>query len=319
LVHLPIGVQAVFIIVAALTTMLGFLCLWLPIPPGLRLPKVDIAATLRQYQTYTWLIFAEAVGKLGGFLEVLYITWFLLAGWSRETIAGFFFVTGAIAAISALCFCLLLTRLEGVSTIVLAVFALCTFPPTLLGMLGIASSPRMSRGESDAQAVVMAILALAIVLSRLKQMAASLLKLFSLPSRWTYITSQAHSALILYGFEALSPLLVKGLSQAWDLPLATSGDYAVSDVFAISSLLLSIPFLTFNFLISLYTLRVAAKESTVPWHRVLVAQSTAQETWVQRFKALARSFFNHRRKVGLSAQGVSLEIAGSERTASART
>ena len=58
--------------------------------------------------------------------------------------------------------------------------------PLIAAGAPVASSSRFSSG--DAQLGVMAVLATAMILTRLKHMAMSLFKLFTLPSRWKYIT-----------------------------------------------------------------------------------------------------------------------------------
>ena len=102
--HTPAGVQAVFVAIVTITMTLGILCLWLPISPDLRLPVVPL--NLHLFPSYMWLVCAECVGRLGGFLDILYLTWFLLAGVSKEAIADFFFISGALTALGALLFCL---------------------------------------------------------------------------------------------------------------------------------------------------------------------------------------------------------------------
>ena len=147
----------------------------------------------------------------------------------------------------------------------------------------------------------MALLALAAILARLKQLATSLLKLFSLPSRWKYVTLQAHAALVLYGCEAISPLLLAGLSTAWGLPFETSGDYAVSDVFAQSTLLLMLPFSIIYFLISLHAIRVTVREGNVPWYEALAASDaieTSGGTGSVVFRSLMHTAAGIRRTLG---------------------
>mmetsp|Transcript_26 Transcript_26/g.41 ORF Transcript_26/g.41 Transcript_26/m.41 type:complete len:352 (-) Transcript_26:337-1392(-) len=256
---LPISVQVIFVLLVSITTILGGLTLWLPIPHDLRLPSVPLE--IRLYSTYMWIILAECVMRLGGFLDVAYLTWFLLAGFPNDSIASFFFTTGAVTACAAVLFCLVFSWLTGGARITLATVALCIFPPSIIGTLGIASAACFHSSIG-----AMTLFALALILSKLKQMATSLLKLSSLPSRWKYLTLQAHSALALYGCEALSPLVLLGLSKAWDVPFTTTGEYAKSDVFAHSSLLLSLPFTLVYFAMSMYVMRMAVLEGIVPWY-----------------------------------------------------
>lgn len=290
---LPISVQVIFILLVSITSILGGLTLWLPIPEDFRLPSVPL--NIHLYGTYMWLILAECVMRLGGFLDVAYLTWFLLAGFPNNTIANFFFTTGAVTACAAVLFCLVFSWLTGGARITLATVALCIFPPSIIGALGIASAPCLHSSSE-----VMTLLALALVLSKLKQMATSLLKLFSLPSRWKYLTLQAHSALVLYSCEALSPLLLLGLSKAWDLPLTTTGEYAKSDVFAHSTFLLSLPFTLVYFVMTMYVMRMAVLEGIVPWYARLERSGGDGGSSISWLDALMRMFQGPRKLRGKS-------------------
>jgi len=164
-----------------------------------------------------------------------------------------------------LLFCFAMMKLHGSNRIVLAVLALCTFPPTLLSSLAIFSSPHMDVGGHTVEFFI----GLGIVLSGVKRMALSLLKVFSLPSRWKYLTFQAHASLFTSMCEAISPFLLMGLSAWWRMPFDTAGDYAMSDVFARSSVFLSLPFSVTYFLVNLASFAPLVKEGVLPWHRKL--------------------------------------------------
>jgi len=255
---LPVVLQVVFGLAATCSLSCGILCLWIPLDSKLRLPRVALDFSL--YRSYRYLILSECVSKLGGFLDILYISWMLIAGWQRIDIAGFFYATGGAGALVLLIFCYYVAEIHGPNRTVIALTALTLFPPTLVGGLAIFSSSRLGDGA------VACLLSAAIILTSLKRLAASLLKIFSLPSRWKYLTFQAHSALLLQTLEAISPFLLLALSKILALPLEVAGDYAQSDVFARSSLLLSLPFTVVYFIINLLTFYPLVEEGILSWH-----------------------------------------------------
>jgi len=268
---LPVGIQVLLVLISLLTLGLGVLCLWVPISWELRMPTVP--CTLHLFPSYTLLVVSDCVAKLGGFLDVLYVTWLLIAGFHPSHICNFFVTTGLVGAAAAVLFCFVFAHLRGFAKICLAVGALATFPPTLIGSVIIVSAPSIL----DAGGTLFSmLLSLTIVLALIKRMAGSLLKVLSLPARWKYLTLQAHSALALYFLEAASPFIILGLSKAADFPFETSGPYAVSDVFARSSVLLSLPFSILYYLISLATLPALINEGIIPWHRTLTVPESAE-------------------------------------------
>ena len=76
----------------------------------------------------------------GGFLDVIYISWMLLAGYSRYAISTFFYAVAGAGAAAAFGFCVFLRCTHGYGRHVIAAIALCTFPPTAIGSLAAFSS-----------------------------------------------------------------------------------------------------------------------------------------------------------------------------------
>lgn len=92
----------------------------------------------------------------------------------------------------------------------------------------------------------------AMVLTSIKRMATSLLRLFAMPSRWKYVTyqarsaperaiprlprassapspsspAQAHAAFVLHMLEAISPFLLMGLATLADVDISLADNYA---------------------------------------------------------------------------------------------
>ena len=115
----------------------------------------------KAFATWTTLVCAEGVAKLGapipsmpstssrrigfisaagGFLDVIYISWMLLAGYSRYAISTFFYAVAGAGAAAAFGFCVFLRCTHGYGRHVIAAIALCTFPPTAIGSLAAFSS-----------------------------------------------------------------------------------------------------------------------------------------------------------------------------------
>ena len=109
----PSAVQAVFALLTALQALLAVACLLFPISSTLRLPPVQFWSDVRLYKGWGWLVLSEAIAKLGGFLDVVFLSWLLVAGYSRPDIAAFFGVCAAIGGSLALAFCVFNGWLQG--------------------------------------------------------------------------------------------------------------------------------------------------------------------------------------------------------------
>ena len=101
-----VAAEALFAVVASLCVLLGLYCLWLPFDPTLRLPTVPVnLPTLRLFRSYSLLGLGELAAKAGGFLDVLFLDWMLIAGYRRADIANFFFVLAGVCFAAAAGFC----------------------------------------------------------------------------------------------------------------------------------------------------------------------------------------------------------------------
>ena len=69
-------------------------------------------SALRLRPGYCLLALSEAAARLGGFSDVLYIEWLLIAGFPRDEIARFFLGCAAAGFACALALCLGLIRLH---------------------------------------------------------------------------------------------------------------------------------------------------------------------------------------------------------------
>ena len=248
--------QVVFGIITALTFFLGVLALFLPIERTLRLPAV--AFTLELFPSWCWLIAGDAVAKVSGFLDVIYLTWMLIAGYSEVQVASFFFCVAGIGALVTLLFCVLLFTIHGYGKPLTVVTSIFMFPPSFLGSLAALSAPRLTT------TLIPIFLGVAIVLTTVKRMATSLLKVYAMPSRWKYVTFQSYGALFLSGCEAVSPFLMHALSKCLDLDISVKGT-VYSDVLARSNFLLSVIFSILHFAIGLITIRHLKAEGIFLW------------------------------------------------------
>ena len=104
-------VQVIFAVITLFTALLGLLCLYIPIERTLRLPPV--ALTLKLFPTWCWLVAADGVAKLSGFLDIIYLSWLFIAGYTEGQVAIFFFVLGLLGAMAGLGFCALLFTIHG--------------------------------------------------------------------------------------------------------------------------------------------------------------------------------------------------------------
>ena len=235
-----------------------------------------------------------------------------MAGWGAADIAGVFYSTGAIGCAVLLGFSLMMTYGHGSVNFVLLAAAVATFCPSMIGALAAMSSARIEPHIANA---VPFFFGLAIVLNSLKRVASALLRVFSLPSRFKYVTFQGYAGLLQSFCDAVSPFLVIGLSAGWDLPFETSGDWALSDVFATSNVYLLLPFACLSFLCNLLTLKPLADEGVVPWYAnvsVVEPQTDGDVDYLKRKLANLWSCRTPLRKPG----GTAPERA--ERAASAR-
>ena len=253
----PLALVYLFGALSLAVVAMGVLCLWMPIDASLRMPRVRLNVSL--FRSYMHLSAAEAFSRLGGFLDVVFVSWMLIAGWGRAEIASFFYAVGGAGFVVASLACLLCMHTRGATRVLLLGPGLLLFPPTTLGLIGLYSAPEIG------SASVAFFLGAGLVLTLLKRMASSLLTFFSLPSRWKYLTFQAHATVLHHALSAASPFVLLALSEWWDLPYRTSGDFARSDVFARSSLILSLPFAMCYFLVHLVSLKPLFKEGVLPW------------------------------------------------------
>ena len=252
----PVSIQVIFATITAFTFMLGLLALYIPIEQTLRLPPVSL--TLELFPSWCWLVAGDAIAKLSGFLDVIYLTWMFVAGYSETQVGVFFFCLGGAGALVAFGFCALLFTVHGYGKFITVAIAMCTFPPSFLGALVAFSAPRLS------PAVVPFILGITVILTTLKRMAAALLKVFSMPSRWKYVTFQSYGACFLSACEAVSPWLMLAFSSALDLDISVSGP-VYSDVLARSTFVLSCAFSLVHFAVSLGAIRHLIAEGVLPW------------------------------------------------------
>ena len=265
--YVPYSARALFWSVEAITFILSVCCFLLPISRDLRLPYVECSyQTLKLYPSYCFLVLADLVARAGGFLDVLFVAWWFMAGFSRAHIASFFYVIAPISAAVALGFCYVVCVSHAYSRPWLVDMALFIFPPTVLGALAVYSSQRLGPDWCTF------FLGVAIVLGVPKRLGASLLKTLALSSRWKYLTYQVHATLLLQLTEALSPLILFGLADAFDLQIDLTDTY--TDVFARSFFYLSLPFAALQLVLHLAAIPHLRREgilkifqSPVPPHR----------------------------------------------------
>lgn len=271
--------QLVFGIVTALLFVLSLLCLWLPIDHQVRVPRVEVSVkTLLRFPSFCCITLAEVVYGLVGFADVLFLDWMLIVSLDRSLIALFFYVSGVAAALGALAFCWALTGPCSLSRPLVVGVALFIFSPTVLGALTALSSPQL--GSSLACIV----LGLAMLFGVVKRLGLSLLTVFSLPSRWKFITFSSRSALVQKLISAGSPVLLLWLSHLLDVDLTLSHESTYSDVFARSLLTVSLPFAAAQFVLHCLALQPLLREGLIkwwpnPWH---IASESGQVPKVQQ-------------------------------------
>jgi len=256
--YIPVAAHVLFWSVEILTLLLSLCCLLLPISRDLRLPVVPCnPSALKLYPSYCLLVLSEWVGRLGGFLDVLFIAWWVMAGYERAHIALFFYVLAPISGAVAAGFCSIVCTAHSHSRPWLAAMAFFILPPSLLGSLALYSSQRLGPQWTGF------FLGASMVLSVPKRLAPALLRSLSLTSRWKYLTYQTHASLLLQLTEAISPFFLLALARTFDLNIDVTENY--SDVFARSSLLLSLPFAVVQILVQLATLPQLQREGIVRW------------------------------------------------------
>ena len=75
----PLTARALFWTVEAITLVLSLLCLLLPIARDLRVPYIECSVReLKLFPSYSLIVIGEFVGRLGGFLDVLFISWLFM-------------------------------------------------------------------------------------------------------------------------------------------------------------------------------------------------------------------------------------------------
>lgn len=257
---LPLEVALVFWVTSGITALFGILALFIPLPERMRLPVVSL--NFREYRSYTALLIMQCLTHLGGFLDLLYISYMLMANFPRDVIGATFFYTGLAAGLLILLLCMHVLTVNSPSQFTVAAVALGLFPPSLLGSLAAMWSADLNLWADSTPFW----LGLALSLATVKQAAMSLLAVYSLPSRFKYVTLQAYGGLAKNLCSCASPWLVLGLSKWWDCPYATDGSWALSEVFAHSNLLLSLPFVCTAYAVGLYAAYLLAQEDIVPWY-----------------------------------------------------
>jgi hypothetical protein len=293
---------------ACLMLILSVLCLWLPIDPKLRVPRVKCSvASMLLFPSYCHLSLAELIGKLLGFADVLFIDWMLIAGYSHAWVSGFFYSMAAIGACAIFVCCRAIARLNVGARPAIVAMALLIFPPTTLGALVICSSPSLGPELTSV------FLGVAMLLGALKRVATSLLRTFCLPSRWKYVAFQAHSALALHTCEALSPLFIVGLGAA--LRVDVSIIDTRSEVFAQSYLQVTLPFALLQLLVHIATLRPLLREGVIkywpnPWRiKSECAQDSRHQVALNNQEMLEETSRRFDLAAGAATDGAHVEMA----------
>tara|TARA_B110001452_G_scaffold249985_1_gene237896 strand:- start:700 stop:1410 length:711 start_codon:yes stop_codon:yes gene_type:complete len=203
---------------------------------------------------------AECVQKLCGFLDVLYLDWLLLAAVPRARISTFFFAAAAAGFCAALAFCATVHRMHVNARPMLVFVALASFPPSLIGSVALLSSARIGPDWT------LFWLGASLILSAVKRMAASMLKLFALPSRWKYVTFTSGAVFVQQSCEALSPALVFGLWKALGFDLSLSfAETTYSDQLAFQIFALVLPLSLLQYAVGLRAIRPLFREQVAKW------------------------------------------------------
>lgn len=264
----PASLQLFFSAIAAASLLLGVLCLWIPIDPFLRLPRCKL--DFLRFPTFCMVVLTDLVQRLGSYLDVLFLLWMLVARYDNRTISAYMLLVGVGCAAAVLAFCALLYRVPGFNSVWMAAFALATFPPATLGALAAVSSAQLTSDRMGGELLVPCLLGLAVALTAVKRLAFSLLRIYSMPSRWKYLVFNGYAAPWQHLAELASPWLIGYLTRGKipSLPFATNpvtDSYARSDVFAASNLYLLLPFAAASFALNLLTFSFLARDGIVPW------------------------------------------------------
>lgn len=190
---IPTLVLMIFWAVFALTALGGLLCLAIPLPKTAFLPP--LGCDMLRHRGYTGLVLADCISHLGSFLDLLHIAYLLMAGFQRDVISMTFALAGAAGAVLTLSMCcIIISDTRGVKKYVLAAVALGTFPPSLLGSLAAMSSHQLTMLWAN---MVPFLLGVSIALTAVKRSATSLLVIFTMPSRFKYVTLQRFATIFL--------------------------------------------------------------------------------------------------------------------------
>ena len=99
-----------------------------------------------------------------------------------------------------------------------------------------------------------------------RRMAASMLKLFALPSRWKYVTFTSGAVFVQQSAEALSPALVFGLWKALGFDLSLSfAETTYSDQLAVQIFALVLPLSLLQYAVGLRAIRPLFREQVAKW------------------------------------------------------
>mmetsp|Transcript_21551 Transcript_21551/g.49312 ORF Transcript_21551/g.49312 Transcript_21551/m.49312 type:complete len:349 (-) Transcript_21551:106-1152(-) len=189
--------------------VLSWLCLYLPISKDMRLPKIRTKWGAGS-QAYWRLVAGDCFGACGSFLEVVIVS-SLVKQHTRESGAeghGFFLRAGFLCGATTLALCLLMSYRHGGGSLLVMSLALLNVPFLVLG------GPLVAVADALAGSHLESLLTIALVGNFVKQMAESIVKMRVLPSRWSFITYQAHANLMIHTIASLSPLVLIGATQA---------------------------------------------------------------------------------------------------------
>lgn len=274
---IPDGVLTFFISIASISFLLGVLALFMPTSETTSLlPSVEL--NILKYRTYSCLILADVVARLAGFLDLLFVAWLLMAGYSAEEVGTYFYIFAVVGCLVSAIFSLIMWRRHGKVAFILIAVGIAVFYPTTIGSIAAMSAPYMADTAPAGMDPIPFFLVAALVLSGLKRTATSMLEVFSLPSRFKYVTFQGYTGLVKHGCEAASPWLILWISRVANLPYETSGDWALANVFATSNFYMLLPFACVSFAINLVTLVPLASEGIIPWFSKITIDGNAGRT-----------------------------------------
>ncbi|KAL1503788.1 hypothetical protein AB1Y20_012256 [Prymnesium parvum] len=207
--HLRLFYTVVLRVCPVFLLVLSWLCLYLPISKDMRLPKIRTKWGAGS-QAYWRLVAGDCFGACGSFLEVVIVS-SLVKQHTRESGAeghGFFLRAGFLCGATTLALCLLMSYRHGGGSLLVMSLALLNVPFLVLG------GPLVAVADALAGSHLESLLTIALVGNFVKQMAESIVKMRVLPSRWSFITYQAHANLMIHTIASLSPLVLIGATQA---------------------------------------------------------------------------------------------------------